>query len=114
MDITAHKIRITAAALVGLGLVTSAISAEATGASATSHVTSALQNRAASVSPTFDTRSALALRSPSAMSSHSGSFIAPTLPATATSRDGTKLTDSQRSNSKTVLKYQSPYMSAPY
>lgn len=112
MNTSARKIRIGAAALLGLGLVSGAISAQAAEASTTGQVPSNLQNRTEHARRIFDTRNAFAMERPTTIDSRSDSFTAPSFPDTSQGR--IKHTDGRHANSTTVLKYQSPYMSAPY
>ncbi|MGN8157061.1 hypothetical protein ACS8YF_00115 [Salinisphaera sp. SWV1] len=113
MNTLAQKTRTGAALLLGFGLVFGTISAQAANPSTATDSLSNPQRATQTKGGTFEIKNAFAFQQPAGIGARSHDF-SHTPDSNGASEHTNERFKRERSNSPAVLKYQSPYMSAPY
>ncbi|AWN16896.1 hypothetical protein [Salinisphaera sp. LB1] len=113
MNTLAQKTRTGAAILLGFGLVLGTISAQAANPSTATDSQSNPQRTTQQKAGTFEIKNAFAFQQPAGIGALSDNF-SDTPDNNGASEHTIQRFKRERSNSPAVLKYQSPYMSAPY
>ncbi len=112
MNTSTRKTRIGAIAILGLCLFSGAISAQAASPSQPAGHTPNPQRTVSQHGETFDVNNAFAYRGPSEGAARLSDDLH--VPARRVPSSTIESSSGERSNSASVIKYQSPYMSAPY